>query len=186
MLRFITYCLAPKLRYLLMSLVAFVSVTALSGCIKEERFTHENTTIVGVGDLAPDFEVELLNGGSLKLSQFKGDVLMLIFFSAGCPDCHAEFAELQKLLSQADPSFHILAISREDSEPEVRDFVEQYGLKFDVGLDRDKSIYGLYATRYVPRCFLIGRDGKVKALTVEYKQSELTSIWDKAMQEGNR
>ena len=155
----------------------------LTGCIKDEKFTHENTTVVKVGEVAPDFEVELLDGQSRQLSQLRGEVVMLIFFSAGCPDCHAEFKELQSLIAQSEPKFHLLAISRADSEQEVRDFVEQYGLKFEVGLDPDKSIYGLYATRYVPRCFLIGRDGKVKALTVEYNEAEFKSIWDRAIRE---
>lgn len=176
------YSLGRSIRSVAVCLVILL-LPVLVGCIKDEKFTHENTTLVSMGDIAPDFEVELLDGTSRQLSHFRGEVVMLIFFSAGCLDCHAEFRELQGLISQAESEFNILAISRADGEQEVRDFVEQYELKFDVGLDPQKSIYGLYATRYVPRCFLIGRDGKVKALTVEYDETEFKSILNKAVQE---
>ena len=176
------YSLGCSIRSVAVCLMILL-LPVLAGCIKDEKFTHENTTLVSMGDIAPDFEVELLDGTSRQLSHFRGEVVMLIFFSAGCPDCHAEFRELQGLISQVEPEFNILAISRADGEQEVRDFVEQYELTFDVGLDPNKSVYGLYATRYVPRCFLIGRDGKVKALTVEYDETEFKTIWNKAVQE---
>ena len=149
-------------------------------CIKDEKFTHENTTLVNVGSLAPDFEVELLDGGKRRLSDMRGKVVMLIFFSAECPDCHAQFAEIERLVAESEPSFEVLAISRGDSPALVKEFQQEYNIAFPLGIDPHKTIYSLYATRYVPRCFLIGRDFKVKGLTVEFDAEKLNALWRKA------
>lgn len=162
--------------------MVFAVLMVAVACIKDEKFTHENTTIVGVGDVAPDFSVELLDGSICKLSEYKGETVMLIFFSAECPDCHAQFAEIERQIAQAEPLFDILAISRGDSHQMVEEFKAKYNLEFEIGLDPDKRIYSLYASRYVPRCFLIGGDGKVKKLTVEYNSDTFKSIWNQAQQ----
>ncbi len=153
---------------------------AATGCINDEKYTHENTTLVNVGDIAPDFSVELLNGDNTTLSSLHGQVVMLIFFSTECPDCQNQFAEIQCLVEEKTPSFKILAISRGESVEATEQFCEKYGILFDVGTDIDLSIYNLYANRYVPRNFLIGPVGRVEALTVEYNPEELLKIWEKA------
>lgn len=171
------YNQAKRTIFFVVFILALVSV----GCIgEEEEFTHENTTIVGVGDAAPDFEVELLGGERITLSSLHGQVTMLILFSTSCPDCQAQFAAMQSLISQQEPQFRILAISREESTEATAEFIERYGVRFDVGTDPDRSIYNRYASRFVPRNFLIDREGKVKALTVEYEPNEFLSIWHQA------
>jgi peroxiredoxin len=109
-----------------------------------------------------------------------GQVVMLIFFSTECPDCQNQFAEIQRLVTEKTPSFKILAISRGESVEATEQFSKKYGITFDVGTDIDLSIYNLYASRYVPRNFLISPAGRVEALTVEYNPDELHAIWNKA------
>ena len=157
-----------------------ISLLAASGCIKDEKYTHENTTLVNVGDMAPDFSVDLLNGSKTTLSSLHGQVVMLIFFSTECPDCQNQFTEIQRLIAEKTPSFKILAISRGESIEVTEQFCEKYEITFDVGTDIDLSIYNLYASRYVPRNFLISPSGRVEALTVEYNPDELHTIWEKA------
>lgn len=156
-------------------------ILALSSCIGEEdEYTHENTSIVTVGDKAPDFTVELLSGESITLSRLQEKSLMLIFFSTTCPDCQAQFAEMQQLVSQSEPRFRIIAISREESRETTAAFIQKYGLNVDVGIDPDRSIYERYATRFVPRNYLIDSSGTIKALTVEYLPNEFHNIWQQA------
>ena len=157
-----------------------ISLLAASGCVNDEKYTHENTTLVNVGDMAPDFSVELLDGGKTTLSSHHGQVVVLIFFSTECPDCQNQFAEIERLVAEKTPSFKILAISRGESVDATEHFRAKFNLTFDVGTDTDLSIYNLYASRYVPRNFLIGPTGRVEALTVEYNPDELHAIWEKA------
>ena len=158
----------------------FVITIIFSGCIKDEKYTHENTTFVNVGDIAPDFMVELLNGDKTTLSSLHGQIVMLIFFSTECPDCQNQFMEIQRLITEKTPSFKILAISRGESVEATEKFCLKYGILFDVGTDTDRSIYNLYASRFVPRNFLIGPNGRVEALSIEYNPDQLHSIWEQA------
>lgn len=162
-------------------LLCVATIVALCSCIGEEdEYTYENTSIVKVGDKAPDFTVELLSGEKITLSSLQEKALMLIFFSTGCPDCQAQFAEMQRLVSQPEPHFRIIAISRAESRETTAAFIQKYGLNIDVGIDPDRSIYDKYATRFVPRNYLIDSFGEIKALTVEYHPDEFHSIWQRA------
>ena len=163
-----------------MMLCVAVIFALCSGIGEEDEYTHENTSIVKVGDKAPDFTVELLTGEKITLSSLQEKALMLIFFSAGCPDCQAQFAEMQRIISQSEPRFRIIAISRTESRETTAAFIQKYGLNIDVGIDPNRSIYDKYATRFVPRNYLIDNFGEIKALTVEYLPDEFHSIWQQA------
>lgn len=162
-------------------LLCVATIIALCSCIGEEdEYTHENTSIVKVGDKAPDFTVELLTGKKITLSSLQENALMLIFFSTRCPDCQAQFAEMQRLISQSKPHFRIIAISRAESRETTAAFIQKYGLNIDVSIDPNRSIYDKYATRFVPRNYIIDNFREIKALTVEYLPDKFHSIWQQA------
>ena len=162
--------------------IAIIAITLFEGCVKDEHSSHEESTLVSIGQLAPNFSVELLDGRKIELSDLRGTTLMLVFLSTTCSDCHAQFEDiLQRCEGQPAP-FNILAISRGESREATEAFVSQFGLDCSFGIDPDKSIYNMYATMYVPRVFLIDPDGYIKGLTIEYSPSEFDTLWQKAMQ----
>ena len=176
----ITTLYTPLRRVFLLLITCLFVAVGTSGCISDKSHSHEETTLVNVGDMAPDFTVDLLSGESVRLSSLHGQVVMLIFFSTECPDCQNQFAEIQQLVAEKAPSFKVLAISRGESIDATEKFSQKYGITFDVGTDPNLAIYNQYASRYVPRNFLIGADGRIEALTVEYRRNELHAIWELA------
>lgn len=78
----------------------------------------------------------------------------------------------------ADERFTYLPVSRGADRETIEEFCRQNGYTFPVGLDPDRSIYGMYATRYVPRSFLIDADGKIIMSAVEYETDYLDVIAD--------
>lgn len=167
-----------KIRYyfmLCMTLLFFAT-----GCVMSNQPSHEESTYVNVGEMAPDFSVQLIDAGERRLSSLRGEVVMLVFFSTSCPDCHNQFAELKRLISENPPRFKLLAISREETREETIAFRDQYSFPFEMGIDPDRAIYSLYASMYVPRTFLIDRSGKVVALDVEFSPDNLQTIWEQA------
>ena len=52
------------------------------------------------------------------------------------------------------------------------------GYTFPVGVDSDNSAYSLYATQYVPRCFVIDPLGRIVALSAEYDAEEFNLLCD--------
>ena len=155
--------------------VALLSVCVLGcGVINEDAMpSHEKTTLVRVGEAAPDFTIKMLDGKSLTLSQLQGRTVLLVFFASWCPDCHSQLKALRDMQDRFDSEkFAILAISRGEKIEVVRDFVSQCGYTFPIGVDSDSQIYSLYATEYVPRCFVIDPLGRIVALSTEYKSEE--------------
>ena len=139
----------------------------------------ERGYIVAVGDMAPDFTVELLSGNKATLSQMQGNTVLLVFFESTCPDCKLQLSLLNGVLEQfADKNFALLTISRGEDKQTLTTLADNYGYRFDIGLDTDKSIYSLYATKYVPRCFVIDPLGHIIATSVGYSANDFAPLLD--------
>lgn len=114
------------------------------------------------GDIAPDFELETLEGEKVSLSDFRGKRVMLNFWATWCPPCRAEMPDMQKFHENKDVV--ILAVNlteTESSEDNVPKFVEEYGITFRVPLDVDSSVSTLYQIRPIPTTYLIDSNGMI-------------------------
>lgn len=139
----------------------------------------EKSTLVGVGDIAPDFTAELLDGSSITFSQLQGNTVLLVFFDTTCPECQLQLALLDGVVNQfAARNFSLLAVNRGQSREEVTQFAEKKGYNFNIALDPDATIYSLYATQYVPRCFIIDPLGRLIARSVGYSTDEFDLLKD--------
>ena len=140
---------------------------------------REKSTLVRMGDMAPDFTVELLSGEQVTLSQLQGNTILLMFFDSTCNDCKIQLGLLNGVLEQfAGKNFQLLAISRGESKQTLEQLVAEKGYHFDVGLDLDQSIYSLYATKYVPRCFIIDPLGHIIATSIGYSAEDFALLLD--------
>ena len=131
------------------------------------------TTLVNVGNMAPDFTVTMLDGREIKLSELRGNVVMVCFWATWCPPCRQELAHLQEgVIDQfAGEKFVVLPISRGEKREVVEKFILDNGYKFGVGLDSDRAIYDLYASNYIPRTFIVNKSGKVVYRTAGYDKA---------------
>ncbi|MBR5865814.1 MAG: TlpA family protein disulfide reductase [Alistipes sp.] len=142
---------------------------AACGTIGEEYPTHEESSVVGVGDVAPDFTVELLGGESVTLSELRGEVVLLVLFSHECPDCKMLMDDMTAARDDFDDlGVRILAIERDGSAEDVETYMASHGYDFDVAVDDNRAIYNLYATMYVLRTYLIDSEGIIVHATIEY------------------
>ena len=131
----------------------------------------ETTTLIHAGDKAPDFTVEMLDGSSVTLSELQGKPVLLIFWATWCPPCREELSHLQAgVIDQFGDSITVLPISRGEERSTVENFLNKMGYTFAVGLDGDQSIYRMYASNYIPRCFVINSEGVVEYAGVGYNE----------------
>lgn len=164
----------------LLLLLAFV----LSGCLSEQVPTEEETTLVHVGDEAPRFTVGMLDGSESALPDLQGDVVLLTFFSTWCPTCREQMQQMQTRIVDrfAGRKFRFLPINRGETQQTVEAFCRELSISFPVGLDPDMTIYSLYATRYVPRNFIIGADGTVLLAETDYDEAMQTLLIERIEQ----
>lgn len=138
----------------------------------------EKATYIKPGMSIPAFKVKMLNGTLINSADLKGKVVMINFWATWCPPCRREFARLQKDVIDrfAGKDFVLLPISVDDNASTVKEFMQKSGYSFPVGIDADKAIYKMFAEKYVPRNFIIGKDGKVAFYSTGYTPAEFDEL----------
>ena len=176
-----------QLWILLALLVAVIAVIALlpsgDGAAAPDRNPDseiEAATLVKAGDQAPDFTVEMFDGSRVTLADLRGKVVLLNFWATWCPPCRQELTRVQSDLIDrfAGRDFVFLPVSRGEERADVEAFRQKTGYTFAMGLDPDQKVYDLYAGNYIPRNFLIDRDGKVLLASVGYEPEEFDALLD--------
>ncbi len=139
------------------------------GCPKDETqapedtLTPAETVLVGVGDPAPGFELVTLDGEIFNLEAQRGKVVLVNFFATWCPPCREELPFLEdEVWRRFDPEkFALIVVGREEDEEVIGPFVEKNAYSLPFAGDPDKVAYDQYASRFIPRNFVIGPDGTI-------------------------
>ena len=118
-----------------------------------------------VGNLAPDFELETLDGETVKLSDFRGERVMVNFWATWCPPCKAEMPHMQNFYeSNKENEIEILAVNLTDKDKgrtQIENFVKEYGLTFRIPLDEEGSIGMKYQAFSIPTSYIIDSNGVI-------------------------
>ncbi len=122
-----------------------------------------------IGNLAPDFQLNNLDGQSVSLGDFRGKPVLVNFWTSWCPPCRSEMPFIQDIFTDkkwADAGLVVLAIDISESPSTVREFVKKYGLTFPVLLDIARDVSLEYYVRAVPTTFLIDREGIIREIRI--------------------
>jgi len=120
-----------------------------------------------VGNLAPDFELDDLDGNSVRLSDLRGIPVMLNFWATWCGPCRSEMADIQRVYEEwAAEDLVLLTVNMGGTSSQVAEFLEDRQLSLPVLLDTKQDVVGTYNIRYVPTTFFIDQDGVIQAMKV--------------------
>lgn len=118
-----------------------------------------------IGQMAPDFTLNTLDGKTVKLSDFKGKKVILNFWATWCPPCKAEMPHMQNYYqSNKDKDIIILAVNltNQDKGLEViHNFADDYKLTFPILLDEQGSVGSTYQILTIPTSFFINEKGEI-------------------------
>lgn len=144
----------------------------------DQQAKIEQSTLVKAGMLAPDFKVEMFDGETIRLSELRGKVVLVNFWATWCPPCREELTYVQADLIDRfkGKDFVFIPISRGEEYGTVAAFRKRMGYTFPMGLDPDQSIFRKFASNYIPRNFLIDRDGRVVLASVGFTKEEFVEM----------
>ena len=114
------------------------------------------------GEPAPDFELPTLDGGSVRLSEFRGRPVVINFWASWCHPCRTEFPLLADSLDDhADDELAVVGVTYRDIESDSRAFVDETGATWPQAVDEDGDVARSYGVRAIPQTFFVDRDGNV-------------------------
>lgn len=118
----------------------------------------------GFATSAPDFEATTLTGEPVRLSDYRGQVVMLNFWATWCPPCRAEMPGIQAAYEQRqDEGFTVLAINNAETPSQIQPFVQALGLNFPIVLDTTAELQRTFAIRGYPTSIFVDPQGTVYA-----------------------
>lgn len=110
---------------------------------------------------APPLEMASLTGETVRLSDLRGQVVVVNVWATWCPPCRVETPGFVELQEEFDGEVRFLGLSVDESETEVRAFAEDYGINYPLLVGPNRAGTG-YRVPVLPTTFLIGKDGRVR------------------------
>lgn len=118
--------------------------------------------VIRVGDKAPPFSIVTESGKTLTRDDFGGKLLVLNFWATWCPPCVEEMPSLNQFQQALkDSGVVVLAVSVDKNEAAYKQFLQRYGLQFEVGRDAKADIPAVYGTFQYPETYIVSSKGEV-------------------------
>jgi peroxiredoxin len=130
---------------------------------KTDRLFHE-LGVINVPHIAPPVDINLMdiNGQQVIVSEFKGKIVFLNFWTTWCPECRIEMPSMEKLHRKLKgKDFAMIAIDLQEPVSRVRTFLKKYPLTFTILLDTRGKIARQFGIRAVPTTYILDRNGEI-------------------------
>jgi len=127
-----------------------------------------------VGDVAPDFTIDDIEGKPVKLSDYRGKVVFLAFWASWCPRCMEELAFLQGLYTGLSKDLVVLAVNQETQNlsathvAKLKAEITGLGIQFPILLDKDLEVWKAYCINALPTSVILDQEGKVRFAEPNY------------------
>ena len=136
-----------------------------------------------IGATAPDFSAEsYLTGEKVHLSAQQGKIAVVTFWATWCAPCREELPNLEKLQRYlGKEQIAVLASNFKDTPETIRRLrsnAKKAGWNISMLLDPNGRIAQLYDVKAIPRMYLIGKDGKIRATHVGFVDGSLEQMVD--------
>jgi cytochrome c biogenesis protein CcmG/thiol:disulfide interchange protein DsbE len=116
----------------------------------------------GVGEAAYNFELEDLNGKMVKLSDYKGQVVVVNYFATWCEPCVEEAPDLEAFEQEYGDKYKLLIIDRGETQDRVKKFVKEHKTTSTYLFDFNDKVSKKYNVVAQPETFVIDKKGIIR------------------------
>jgi thiol-disulfide isomerase/thioredoxin len=125
---------------------------------------------------APEINLPGIDG-DVKLESLKGKVVYLDFWASWCKPCVKSFPWMNEMKrSYADKGFEILAVNLDKDRKLADEFLKKMDVNFKVAFDESGKSAAAYKLKGMPSSYLIGRDGKVYASHIGFREKDKAQL----------
>ena len=119
---------------------------------------------------APDFTLKSQKDGNLKLSEFRGKVILINFWASWCGPCRQEMPVLDELYRHyRSLDFTILGVNVEQNSDDAKALLKDVPVSFPILFDTENKISKLYDIKGMPSTVLVDRDGNIRYVHMGYQ-----------------
>ncbi len=175
-----------KLLFTLLIAALVISGLTFQGALGEEKgvgLSDQDPISFSSGSderpMAPDFELQTIDGKILRLSEYRGKAVLLNFWATWCGPCRVEIPDFIELMENKDrDKFVIIGLTLQSGTPEqIKQFAARQGMNYPVVYGDDSTMMRLAemygGVRGIPTTFLIGPEGKVHKRYVGPRSGEV-------------
>ena len=116
---------------------------------------------LAVGQVAPNFHTQLLDGTPVTLEDFRGKVVLLNFWATWCGPCRLEMLDLQRAAIDHREALVVLAVNFAETPEQILDFAREQNLRLNFLIDQQGRVQDLYGVVSYPTTYFIAPDGAV-------------------------
>lgn len=125
---------------------------------------------VNVGGDAPDFALRSAAGDNLRLSEHRGQVVMINFWATWCGPCRQEMPKLDEIFARYEQAgFTLLGVNIDEDVERAQRLADELGVSFPLLFDDDQSVSRLYDVQAMPMTVMVDRSGKVRNVHYGYR-----------------
>jgi cytochrome c biogenesis protein CcmG, thiol:disulfide interchange protein DsbE len=142
-------------------------VVVAVGVIAFANVMRSGVAHASIGDTAPEIGGLTLDGAPFRLSELRGQPVVLNFWGPSCVPCREEFPLLErKQASYAADGLRIVGVLTDDPPDPARDFVAEYGATWPTVIDPDKAAKAAYRVVGRPQTYFVDRSGVIRSIQV--------------------
>lgn len=151
---------------LILILVLAVSINILSSDRTEVKNSSDIKNVLTVkdeGDKAPNFALKSVDGKTVKLSDYKGKIVIIDFWATWCPPCRKGIPDLISIQKEFKKDVVVIGVSL-DAEKTIKDvpgFIKEYGINYPIVYGDDKITIDYGGIRSIPTSFVVDKKGNV-------------------------
>lgn len=122
---------------------------------------------------APDFSLPSTDSSTLKLSQFKGKVVLLDFWASWCGPCRQSFPWMNEMIARyGKDGLAVVAVNLDENRKDAEKFLQEVPANFNIAFNPQGNIPEAYHVQGMPTSYLVDRNGQLVGGHIGFNSSE--------------